>query len=265
MKAVFKTHLTVGEDAIARNIAYAKTLDLPAARHPGKWHQHPLAIIGSSPSVGRYVRELRGWPGDRWAVNTGFRWARENGIDCDFMTADPVGWDVSFIPDGTRVYLASYCDPSLFDATAGRCDVKVYEFAPGGVIPLSTSAGCAMTLGPMMGYRHVVMFGCESSFADPGRSNIVGSEDHAGLMWIRCGHASFLTSPGLLIQAELMAAAICKFPGIYSERSGGLLGAMVENQGDYHVAGCSADLGVYLVKPSNISSGAHEGVPVFTL
>jgi hypothetical protein len=242
VKARFNFAVTVDEEGRDRNAAHARSLGVPFVSYPpATWRDHPLAVIGSSPTLASHIDELRAWPGERWAINTAWLWCRDNGIAATFLTVDPAPWDISFLPAGTKALLASCCDPSLF-AAARDCDVTTFDLGPGGVIPFSTSAGTAMMLGRVLGHREIALFGCQSSYCNPDVPTVNSKQQIDGLLIVHCGTGFHVTTPQLLNQAETMARLILAYPEIYSERSAGLLGALVASGLDYDTLAVSQDI-----------------------
>lgn len=266
MKITFIPTPLVAGDIQARHVAINKARGLPemAAAARGVWKPHPLAVIGAGPSVAEHAEELRDWPGERWAVNNAHRWCREQGIAATFMTGDPGVWDWDF-RQGERALVASCCDPALIDALiAARCDIAMFDYASstgaGGVWSVSTSASAAATLGPIMGYKEVVFFGCDSCYA-MGRTHV---NEHVALdRWLAVvsDGATYICNPQMLIQAEGLSKIIRLFPHVLKERSGGLLGAMVRS-GDYDVMVVSESLTEKLTPVHKMNATLRSHLPL---
>ena len=207
------------------NAVINKKLGLPEHRGSGR-----LAIVGGGPSLDRNIDELHAFDGQVWAVNGTINWCLENGIDAAFYTIDaqPVrNWtyDLSRIK---RAVLSIDCDPSLFDALSGA-EVSTLPVPDGG----PTSAAAADFLSIQSGYTHISFFGCESNFGESTHA----FTSHPINEWIvvRVGGNDYRTKPEFLEQAKIISEVIRTFPDFYEDRSGGLLGAMVEHGPDYEL------------------------------
>jgi hypothetical protein len=232
----------IQQQSYERNAARGLRPFVPA--DPGAWKDEPLAVIGSGPSVAERIDELRAWPGPRWAVNNAFQWCREHGIEAMFLTMDPgpadPTWRWDFRP-GEKAMVALTCDPGLFDAL-DHCDVTVFGNGEHGIASASTSASAALTLGPLLGYRKVTFFGCESSRAE-GMTHVHGNHTAERWLLIECGGQRYVTNPQMALQAEGMAMIIRACPHVFAERSGGFLRALIENAGEYDLIASSDQIG----------------------
>lgn len=178
-----------------------------------------LAIVGGGPSIEHHIDELRDWTGDVWAINGAWNWCRDKGISAMFYSADP-GPVVAEMCKDAEAVLAAHCDPAAFAAArrAYRADWPVAG-------PTSAIAGARFAIEA--GYEHITFFGCESCF--DGDSHAYGNKDLKGQITIRTLHRVFNTNLVLMSQAEYLAGIIQAAPNVFSERSGGLLGAMAKH------------------------------------
>jgi len=206
---------------------YAHGLGLPVIRRaerPTKWHDYPLAVIGGGPSIADHLHEIRELP-DRWAINSMGRYLREHDIDFTFLTIDSEYQPLEFMRSGDKALVGTWCYPEIFEQL-NDCDVRIFDVADGNVAHLTTSASAACHLGPLLGYRKVIFFGCESSYPE-GKTHVHKQIPIEHWLIVRCNGQEFLTDPQMWIQADAMARVLRMFPGIYKEQSGGLLGALV--------------------------------------
>jgi hypothetical protein len=198
--------------------------DLPAPVGNG-----PLAIVGGGPSLIDHLDELREFDGEIWAVNQTAQYLRSEGIDCYFYTVDPSDTVADFC-EGKSV-LHAHCSPVTF-ARANPC-FKTTGHAPG---PTSMIAGCL--LGIKYGYTKIYLYGGDSSYGE--RTHTYRNEPVNGMIRVECG-GPHITKIELLIQAERLAEIVKALPEFFVNRSGGLLGAMVEND-DYDVTHAARDI-----------------------
>jgi len=140
----------------------------------------PLAIVGGGPSVADDVEELRNWKSSRngeiWACNGALDWLMERGIKPDgFVMIDPHPSKVADLknpPDGVTYYIASICDPAVFDALAGKDVVIWHQKDPENKPPKGQGwvggGPTVLTRAPLvaycLGWRDVHLFGADSSF-----------------------------------------------------------------------------------------------------
>lgn len=170
-------------DRIKDNIRAAIARGLPLAT-VCKPHGMLMSIAGGGPSIADTYRDL---VGVRAAINGSLKWLIDQGLRphiagiCDpgahiagMLVADP---DV-------RYYVASSCDPAVFDKLRG-CDVRLWHVTPAstedpdGVTAILNDAypdhwhaiggGCTMglrwlDLGYFLGFRRFNLHGLDSSF-----------------------------------------------------------------------------------------------------
>jgi hypothetical protein len=225
--------------AVMKNIEAAAARGLPGIPRLSRCGRH-LAVVGGGPSIQEHVGELQAWcadgQGDIWAVNGAWNWCHENGIEATFFAVDPhpivTTWarakDGS-LPDHSIISVC--CDPGTFDLLEGRVDIAIRQGAEdlrGG----SSTAGLAPHLAALMGYADVTFFGCESSYA-MGRSHAYMHEPRDEELIIIADGCEHLTAPDFMMQARELATFIHEIgktsPGFLSERSGGLLRALLND------------------------------------
>lgn len=243
--------LTVPLDQIDRNVAYARSLGLPdfALADP---HERPLAVVGGGPSAAERLDELRAWPGDIWAINGTCRWLASHGIPSTFFSMDP-GEDQEGLVEGvTDALVASSTDAACLDRLVAQgARVRLFaaaEHEPNAARLISggsTTATRAPLLALAQGYRRVVYFGCESSFAQT--THAYKQEAWRGglpaeLLLVQCGSERYVTSLQMYVQADQLALLIGTFPRLLEERSGGLLRGMIDHPDTWEVVGFSRPL-----------------------
>lgn len=201
-------------------------------------------VIGRGPSVTRHIEALRRDDADNWACGTAWAWCRDNGIKAAFVCADanPRLAAERYVSGVEVAILASQCDPALFAALEGA-DVKVADKEKSNLG--STSAVMAMVLGASAD-GEVRLYGCEGSYGETTHAD--EDIDQPYLMTVRANGQVFRTNPQMLIQSEEIAwiMRIAK-PGIFLDRSGGLLGALIASDGEW-------DLLSYRNAPPHIQS-----------
>jgi hypothetical protein len=238
-KIVFSGGPPVTHEDILRNIAHAKTLGLPYVQKVPP-HDRVLAVVGGGPSINEHVDEIRSFT-DVWAINGASQWLRERGIENTFIAVDPHHIVAKWAPGAKKAILCTRIDPSVFEILEDA-DVRLFSLMQdtedGGIQCFSSTASLAFDLGTDLGYRKAVFFGCEGSF--PG--NVSGdnredfthaypepSEKREERMVVECGGVEYLTAPDFYVQSDEISKMVRMFPQHFSERSGGLLRAMIEN------------------------------------
>lgn len=207
--------------AIARGLPFVK--DAPI-------HDRPLAVVGGGPSIQKSVAELLRFDGEIWAINGACRWLRDQGIESTFFSVDPHPIVASWVPGAKKALLVSRSDPSVFDALEGA-DVQIFDSInddPKGIVGGSSTATVAFVLGWNLGFRKIVFYGCDGSYAN-GASHAYMDEKREDLLLVECGGKEYLTAPDFYVQSQELSAIIKKAPKHFSEKSGGLLRALVEN------------------------------------
>lgn len=198
-----------------------------------------LAIVGGSPYVRDHLEELRAWDGDVWGINATAQWLNENGVKAKLFTIDG-----QFIPSTVQDrILASCCPPAMF---VGNCTVfDAIETHPetghsGGQSSVSRAPKVAM----LCGYIDVSFFGCEGCFE--GADHVDRDEADPCQLIVRVGGKDYITRMDFLIYTEELAELIRNFSIVFTNRSGGLLKAMLENWDTWEIVGVSAALKEHL-------------------
>lgn len=221
MKIDFTSLCLVPDEKLALNEAHANSLGLPAL---GKAKTPNLAIVGGGHSVASHIDSLREWQGDVWAANGAYGWCLENGIEAFFYSIDPRPETARYARNVKRAVVATVCDSSLFAALSGA-DVSLVKIDRTMNGP--TGASTVPSLAFDAGYRTVSFFGCDSSHTEIATHIYSGSVSHRSLIRVSCNGESFLTSPDMFMQAEMISTLIRLAPHLFKNRSGGILAAMV--------------------------------------
>lgn len=240
-KIVFNGGPPVEEGQIALNAMYARSLGLPFVKK-GPAHGRRLAIVGGGPSIRDQVEELRAFDGDLWGINGACRWLASHGIESTFISVDPHEIVATWVgPEIKKALLCARLHPSVFQILK-HADVRVFELflddPHNGFKCCSSTASLGFDLATDLGYRSITFYGCEGSYGgnlngdnsqDKSHAYPEPSEKREHRMVVKCGDGEYLTAPDFYVQCCELSQLIRKFPAHFSERSGGLLRAMVEN------------------------------------
>lgn len=215
------------EDRDANAVIIA-TLGLPKHRGAGR-----LAVVGGGPSIRHHIDELKAWDGQIWAANGAINWCLDHGIKAHFYTADasPLhAWPY----DMMRVAKAVLAPDVSPDIVEFLLEIGAQVTLTGQIQSGPTSVNASDYLSLDCGYTSITYFGCEGSF-DNGNTHAFASVPLPDWMEVVVGGEHYRTKAEFLSQAIMLANVIREFPHIYSEKSGGLLRAMVEHGIDYDV------------------------------
>ena len=146
-----------------------------------------ICIVGGAPSLNESVHQLmiRHQNGSKiWSVNGSYDWLLARGIVPDgHVMLDARPENVRFLKNPkleTQFYIASQCDPCIFEALDGfKVDLVhvqtegVYEYLeserarPVHLMGGFTTVGMlAMILAKLKGYRQIYLFGMDSSYSE---------------------------------------------------------------------------------------------------
>lgn len=186
------------EDA-AKHMRYAFSLGLPLLKRRQLPRLGRAIIVGGAPSIKDHLETIRELAADKnnavFAINWSHTWLINNGIvprGCVFfeIDAEPDTVLKAAHPE-TTYFICSHCHPKTFDMLEGHKRVlwltppnsepekKVMEeFYPdseqvGGGISTFTRT---MSVALFLGFRHIDLFGCDSSFPDAEKSHVEGYE-----------------------------------------------------------------------------------------
>lgn len=151
-----------------------------------KPHGLTMSIAGGGPSLADTYTELTGWV---CAINGSLRWVLQHdpkpdaSYACGIMDAGSHIADMIVADPRVRYYVASICDPAVFDTLAG-CDVRLWHVTPNSTEApeamaalldahrsdwMAVGGGCTMglrwiNLGYILGFRTFNLHGLDSSF-----------------------------------------------------------------------------------------------------
>lgn len=178
----------VAADKILANIRSALGRGLPEVT-PCKPHGMTLSVAGGGPSLVDTYQDMQGYIA---AVNGSLAWLLDHPVKqgasycCGIMDAGAHIADMVVADPNVRYYVASICDPAVFDKLSA-CDVRLWNVtpnsleSPGQVTALlhelrperwhAIGGGCTMgvrwiDLGYFLGFRRFHLHGLDSSFRD---------------------------------------------------------------------------------------------------
>jgi hypothetical protein len=176
----------VSAEKMLANMRSALARGLPEVT-PCKPHRLTLSIAGGGPSLADTYKDMQGYIA---AVNGSLRWLLDHETNgnasyaCGVMDAGAHMADMIVAHPNVRYYVASVCDPSVFDKLKD-CDVRLWHVTPNstedptGVEALlnaerkgnwhAVAGGCTMglrwvNLGYLLGFRTFHLHGLDSSF-----------------------------------------------------------------------------------------------------
>lgn len=172
-------------DRMLANMAGALARGLPEIT-VCKPHGLVMSIAGGGPSLADTYTELTGWV---CAINGSLRWVLDHdprpdtSYACGIMDAGSHIADMIVADPRVRYYVASICDPAVFDKLEG-CDVRLWHVTPNSTEApeamaalldshradwMAVGGGCTMglrwiNLGYILGFRTFNLHGLDSSF-----------------------------------------------------------------------------------------------------
>lgn len=207
-------------------------------------HDGRLAIVGSGPSLRDYLDELRGWPGEIWAINGAYDYLLSEGIiPHGFVGLDPLPGLAEYVKNphrDTTFYIASNCDPSVFDAIPPD-QVMIWHSArqalkvPRGQMIVgggTSSITRAPFLAHMLGYRDMTVYGADSSFEEGRycyRDGTYECDSQALVNKVAVEGEVFFTEACLVKQVAQFGDIAKRYEGILKFRCGGLLDAYLRS------------------------------------
>jgi hypothetical protein len=231
-KITFIGNLAIEHEALLSNVAHARSLGLPYFRE-SEPHGRRLAVVGGGPSIVDKLDEIREFS-DVWAINGACGFLREHGLDSTVFSLDPFPIVAPRIAGAKKALLCTRCDPSVFETLKGA-DIELFDVmheAPGGIWASCSTVLATFHLATLRGYRQTVFYGCEGSFGEGSTHAYMNEVDLQDYRFVvECGGKQYLTSPDLYMQTQQMAVF---FRGAindsFTERSGGLLRAFIDNE-----------------------------------
>jgi len=214
-------------------------------------HDRPLAVVGGGPSVHEHLADLRDWPGDIWAVNQSASFLTPlttAPVSLFTVDPDPVLAGTDFTQGVRLAILGSSCAPELFAALKAQgADIRMFHTHQAdeyvGELNIGGPSSVTRTFLPAawLGYKKVVFFGCEGSFTQ-NVTHAYRAEDRPRQLVVRAGERDYVTTPDLYLTTQYLANVIRDYSEGLSERSGGLLRAMLEHPDTWEVVAYSKEL-----------------------
>lgn len=227
----FDGQIPVKHEDLLRQIAGAKARGYPEVRE-SEPHGRRLAVVGGGPSIAEKLDELREFT-DIWAINGACRFLRERGIESTLLSLDPCDFLAPRVRGATKALLATRCHPDVFDVLVGA-DITVFDAVndtENGFWASCATATVVFHLATVLGYRQTVFFGCEGSFDVRSHAYMDEAELQDYRFIVECGGKHYLTAPDLYMLTKQMAPFFRRaLNASFTERSGGLLRALIENE-----------------------------------
>jgi uncharacterized Rossmann fold enzyme len=249
-RAELDTVCNTAIDKLLSNVTSACSRDLPWLDYVDA-HDGHVVIVGGGPSAKEKIEDIK-WRqslGQQvWALNGAAKWLKEQGVYVDAQViADARPENLAFVrygqimlPRGPKEhFLASQCDPSLFDAVN---KVTVWHSNAPGVADLlkdekarpvhligggSTVGLSAMVIASVKGYRKIHLYGFDSSIkATEHHAYEQASNDKDLIVDVLAGDQTFRATPWMVQQAEEfvpLAAALAEDGCIITVAGDGLL------------------------------------------
>lgn len=228
------TTCNTSDTELLANLEASKDRGGPFLGNPEQARTRPLVLVGSGPSALKYLKVVPG-EFDIMAMNGSYKALLAAGYRPKyFAMLDAREENTNFlgktIPD-TTFYLASQCHPACFEALKG-CDVVTFhmnvptarEVFKDEAVFLGGSGGTvgmtALALAGMLGYRHLILVGYDSSLAADGASHIVYQPQNAKqqLLQVWIDDRVYWTTPTMAEQVQEFypwnAALYAAFPGL---------------------------------------------------
>lgn len=202
--------------ACKRNLPW---LDLKPA------HDGHAVIVGGGPSLDDMLEQIR-WRKSLgqtiWALNGSAAWLQARGIRPDFhVIVDARKDNARFVEHAdpfTHHFIASQCDPAIFDKLLG-CKTTLWHSPADGVAELlekdttdrpvhligggSTVGLCAIVLAFGLGYRKIHLYGYDSSYRnDTHHAYMQNLNDGDLVVDVLAGNRKFKAAPWMVQQAE---------------------------------------------------------------
>jgi hypothetical protein len=230
----------VSSEECTANLHRVLSRDYPRCE-PAPERTDKLAIVGSAPSVLEHLAELRGWPGEIWAINGAYNFLQDHGVVAQgFIGVDPLPGLAEYVQRAqpqTTFYLSGLCDLAVFDRLDGF-PVRVWfpeQMSVGYPEGLWLVGGgtTAITRAPflarMLGFRDITIYGADSSFSD-GRycyqHGTYGEDSIAPINRVMVnGEGPFDTEICLLKQVSQLGVIALYWDGDLKFKCGGLLDA----------------------------------------
>ena len=204
-------------EVITRNIISACKRDLPwlEIKDP---HEGHAVIVAGGPSLRETIDEVK-WRHSMGqtiiACNGAARFLNEHGICPDVqIVIDARPENVRFIGEATTIntFLASQCDPSLFDSadnvtvfhlnTVGVADI-IPQDRTAHLISSGTTVGmAAIVVAYTQGYRRIHLHGFDSSYVEEHHAYQQKENDQDTVVEAVAGNRKFKCSPWMIKQVQ---------------------------------------------------------------
>jgi uncharacterized Rossmann fold enzyme len=213
-------------------------------------HDGTMVLVGSGPSMPQYVEQIRqeqqaGRP--IFAVKGAHDYLCTQGITPDlYLCIDPnpqthPAHALTGANDTTLYLLASLCDPSMFDALAGRRVMLVHAWSPeshceeytnrvlvgGG----STTGLRAITVSYLLGFRRMTLYGYDSCLASDRTTKRFSGEvtPQDRIVDVIVEGRRFWANGAMAQQAQELQQYYVTMPDLHLEAVGdGLIAAILE-------------------------------------
>ena len=230
-KIAFEGVIPVSHDGLMRQVAHAKSLGYPTVQEQES-HGRRLAVVGGGPSIVDHLDEIREFT-DIWAINGACGFLRDHGIESTLLSLDPCDFLAPRVAGAKKALLATRCHPDVFACLQGA-DITVFDAVndtENGMWASCASVTVAFHLSMALGYRKTVFFGCEGSYSEKTHAYMDEAELQDYRFVVECGGKQYLTAPDLYMLTTQMALFFrLAINDSFTERSGGLLRALIENE-----------------------------------
>lgn len=250
-KIHFVGHNPATQADLEANIAHSKTLGLPYAPKPKPreivYHDRTLAVVGGGPSVVEHLVEIGQYaPRDIWAINGACGFLRGYGIESTLFSLDPCDFLAPRVEGAKRAILSSRCHPKVFETLKG-CDITLFDMLQDHPDEIGIWGSCSTVMSSFdlssdYGYRKLVFYGCEGSYMQATHAYMDDSQKFRFV--VECGGLFYKTLPELYVGAVEHAKFLRMNlipPASWTEKSGGLLRALVKNE-DHDIVQVSNEL-----------------------
>lgn len=214
-----KSHIICKPDKALENIRHALSLPYPWVNGVAPPKVKPISVCGAAPSLADTYNDLCG---DVMATNSAIPWLHDRGVTVDYaMMFDAHPGMVKFARriKGCRYYLASRCDPAVFEALRGEDIVLWHALGDIGLVEMleemelppekrvecvmggSTAVTRGIYLAPALGYHDIHIYGADSSMKD-GETHVAGSLVDEEDIEVMFRGKKYRTTPWLAKQAK---------------------------------------------------------------
>jgi hypothetical protein len=201
-------------DLVKRNVLSACKRNIPRLELSEPHDKHAV-IVGGGPSINDTWAEIewRKYNGQTIvAINGSAKWLNDRGIIPDFhVVIDARPENAEFIADSKEHYLASQCDPSVFDRANNITlfhlnthgiqdylpDSKAHLISSGSTVGLA-----AMAVMYCLGYRNLHLHGFDSSYEENHHAYEQKQNDSDDVVNVSVNGENFKAAPWMVAQAQ---------------------------------------------------------------